>query len=718
MTAEIDLVFLWHMHQPYYGDPVSKYYSMPWARLHGIKGYYDLPLLLKEFPEISFTINLTPSLVRQFREYTEEEICDEYCKLSIKPASELTLSEKIFLLRNFFLCRKETMIQVYPCYRRLLAKRGTQPGVDLERASRDFTTQDFLDLQMWFNLAWFGFKALEEYPELEAFKEKGKRFLEAEKLRVLEIHKEVLNKLLPLYRELWSQGRLEISTTPFYHPILPILCDSDIAREASPEIKLPARFSWPQDAALQVKTGLDYMERYFGRKPAGMWPAENAVSDQALRIMADSDVKWANTDEHLLKKTRPGRNRAELIYHPYRFQDSAMRIVFRDQELSDMISFNYSRLEPEIAVADFMRRLEAVKKQIDRMGKSRGLCLAALDGENPWESFPQSGREFLRLLFEKLGKEPGVRVQNLSKSLEVYDPEPLYHLAPGTWIRGNFEIWIGSSEENQAWDYLGKVRKDAEELFQSGSGPELETARQELFAAEGSDWFWWYGDDFYSEIDTEFDNIFRMHLKNVYLALGKKAPLFLEEPVKFDHPVKVAAKPVGFISPIIDGRETSFYEWQDAGSFDVLRVLSPNYSQEPHFSKILFGFDRMNLYLRLDPHRPEDIQQELTVEIGFEKPALVQIRFPFQLEKAGHHKFSVIVFQENEQRVFENDSIRKNKIFELAVPFSDLGFSGGQEAWFRVYVYAGDRQLARYPRDGLITFTIPDRDFETRMWTV
>jgi len=716
--AEIDLVFLWHMHQPFYGDPVAGFYSMPWVRLHGLKGYYDLPLLLKQFPEIGFNINLTPSLLKQLRDYTELNIYDEYYHLSAKPSSELTPSEKIFLLRNFFLCRKDTMITPHRGYQRLLAKRGTQPGIDLERAALDFSSQEFTDLQTWFNLTWFGFKAREQYPELEELQIKDAQFSEQDKNRLLEIQREILARLLPLYRELWTQGRLEISTTPFYHPILPLLCDTEIAREASPGMTLPSRFSWPQDALAQVKSGLDYAEQTLQKRPEGMWPGENAVSDQALRIMAENGVKWANTDEQLLKKTRPGKNRAELVYHPCRFQDTALQVVFRDQEISDIISFNYSQLEPETAVADFLRRIDAIKKQLDRLGKPRGLVLIALDGENPWEAFPESGKEFLNLLFAKLAAEPGVKTSNLAQALKNYEPEPLYHLAPGTWIKGSFEIWIGHPEENQAWDYLNLVRRDAEENFKTASGPALELAKSELYAAEGSDWFWWYGDDFYSEIDTEFDNIFRTHLKNVYLALGKTPPLLLEEPVKFDHPVKLAQKPLGFISPIIDGRESSFYEWQDAGNFDVLKVLRGYYSQEPHFSKIFFGFDSLNLYLRLDPHRPEEVKDQLTVEIRFEKPWKVQIQFPYNLEAESHPKFRVILCQGKEECVFENDSIRKNKLFELAIPFSDLGFQASQEAWFRVYINKDDRQLARYPRDGLISFTIPGPDFESRMWNV
>jgi len=716
--AEIDLVFLWHMHQPYYGDPVAGKYTMPWVRLHGIKGYYDMPLLLKEFPEVGFSINLTPSLMRQLREYVEKNIYDEFYDLSVKPASYLTTSEKIFLLRNFFLCRKDTMIMNYAPYQRLFFARGTRPGVDLERAATDFSVQEFLDLQVWFNLTWFGFKASEEYPEIQELRHKGSRFTEADKLHVLQLHKEILAKLIPLYKELWAGGQLEVTTTPFYHPILPLLCDSDIAREASPQMTLPPRFSHLADAHRQVKTGLEYMEETFGRRPVGMWPGENAVSDEALRIIAQNGVTWVNTDEQLLRKTRPNKSRSELIYAPYSFQDTQLKVAFRDQEISDIIGFNYSRLESEVSVADFMRRMDIIKKQAEKLGRSRALVVIALDGENPWESFPESGRDFLRALLGRLSSEPDIQVSTMSQALERYAPEKLEHLAPGSWIKGNFEIWIGGAEENKAWDYLGQVRKDFEEFSQTSSGAKIETARNELMAAEGSDWFWWYGDDFYSEIDTEFDNLFRMHLKNVYLALDKRPRLFLEDPVKFDHPVKLTTSPAGFISPIIDGRENNFYEWHDAGSFDVLRFWGGYYSQEPHFSKIYFGFDAVTLYLRLDPHHPEEIKEDLDVEIRFEKPRIVQLQFPYKLEKQATQKYKAIVCRDKEDCIFESDAIRKVTVFELAAPFADLGFASGEEVLFRVYLYSSGRAVTRYPMDGLIGFTVPDRNFEIRMWNV
>ncbi len=716
--TEIDLAFLWHMHQPYYPDPLAKVYSMPWARLHGVKGYYDMATLLREFPHLKYTINLTPSLVYQLKEYLDLKVEDEYYKLSIKPASELAPIEKSFLLKNFFLCRRETMIQPHPAYLKLLHKRGIRAGIDLEKSAKEFSNQDFLDLQTWFNLAWFGFTALKEYPELTELMKKDHNFSEADKLRLLSLQSEILAKLFPLYQELWTQGKLEVSTTPFYHPILPLLCDSDIAREALPGVKLPTRFSWPEDARGQVKTGLDYLEQVFGRRPIGMWPSENAVSDWVLRILAESGLQWTNTCEQLLRKSRPNRSRADLIYHPYRFQDTNLRVVFRDQELSDLISFSYSQLEAEVAVSDFIRRLDAIRKQAERINQERAMVLVALDGENPWESFPESGFKFLNLLFQKLSEQPGIRLATVQEAISAQNPESLDHLAPGTWIRGDFDVWIGGSEENHAWDYLGRVRKDAEEMFKTADPEAIKLARSELFAAEGSDWFWWYGDHFYSDLDSEFDEIFRMHLRNVYLILGKIPPLFLEEPVKFDHPVRLTKQPVGFISPIIDGRVSSFYEWEGAGCFDVMKVATARYTEDPYLSKIFFGFDRDHLFLRLDPHRAEQVAEELTVEIHFEKPIPISICFPYHLEKNPEQKFQIAGNGEMDQIPVEKSSIRKEKVFELMIPFSDLGFSSGQEVWFQVYILKDSKMVAPYPRDGLISFNVPDQDFESRMWTI
>ncbi len=715
--AVIDLVFLWHMHQPYYSNPIAKTYPMPWVRLHGVKGYYDIPLLLEEFPQLKMVVNLTPSLVKQIKEYSEENIIDDFFRLSQKPAEELNDIERIFLLKNFFLLKKETMIQPYPEYLRLLYKRGTRPIVDFGKKAKEFSAQELRDLQVWFNLAWFGFKAQKRFPEITELRKKGKDFSEEEKNHILELQKIILKELIDIYSRLQKEKRLELSTSPFYHPILPLLCDTEIARRASPEIKLPSRFAYPQDAKEQIQKGFLYIEKNLGSRPIGMWPSEASVSEQVLEICAEEKITWLATCEQIIEKTKKAR-RAELIYQPWRFRDTNLFVVFRDRALSDLISFTYGEIEAELAVSDLLRRLEGIKAEIEALGKSRALVVIALDGENPWENYPESGRDFLRKTFERLCKTEWINLSDLSSAITNYQPERIDHIEPGSWMEGKFEIWIGEPEENLAWEYLLKVRKDFDSLSQNADESALDLAKNELFASEGSDWFWWYGDDFYSEIANDFDEIFRTHLRNVYLALNQTPPLFLEQPVRFDHPVRLAKKPLGLISPVIDGRETNYYEWQEAGCFEVLKVLGAHYIEEPFFSAIYFGFDLHHLYLRLDPHQPQEVEQDIEVIVKFEKPTEAIISFPFHLEKLSQQKFILRKFNREKEISLESDLIRKEKIIELAVSFSDLGFSAGEEVWFRIEIKSQNQIIARYPQGGVIIFQVPSPDFETKMWNV
>ncbi|MGA2193462.1 MAG: glycoside hydrolase family 57 protein, partial [Nitrospirota bacterium] len=544
-AGPLNIAFLWHMHQPFYKDLVTGKYAMPWVRLHGIKDYYDMVHLLRDYPKINQNFNLVPSLVDQIIDYSEKGATGIYLEHSLKPATELDRSEKIFILRNFFLANWDNMIKPYPRYWELLLKRGKDVSdLELGRMSRYFSDQDFLDLQVWFNLAWFDplFKDNDQF--LKELIQKGRDYDEGEKKLLIEKQREVMKLILPEYREMWDLGRIEVSATPYYHPILPLLCDTEIARVSSPGLPLPQRFRHPEDAKEQVSRALRRFNEVFGRRPVGMWPSEGSVSEEIIPIVADEGIGWIATDEEILAKSLDivldrdfsgVSKKPEVLYRPYRaLKDGCgVNIFFRDHTLSDLIGFVYSKWDPKNAVDDFMGRLRRIRKDLSQK-RSDGVVTIILDGENAWEHYRNDGRDFLCRLYERLSQDDEFVSVTMSRYLEKFPkPDVLPKLWPGSWIGHNFNIWIGHEEDNAAWDAVSKARQDVLEFEQEPDidREKLKLAWEEIYIAEGSDWCWWYGDDHSSENDREFDELFRKHLVNVYALLGKTPPDSLFIPI-------------------------------------------------------------------------------------------------------------------------------------------------------------------------------------------
>jgi len=368
--ADVAVTFLWHQHQPYYPDDVAGVNAMPWVRLHGVKDYYGMALHLLEYPEMRCTINLVPSLLVQLQAYTERGATDQYLEASRKPADGLTEEDCLFLLDHFFMANHDYMIRPYPRYRELLQRRG--PGRNTAReALRRFQERDFRDLQVWFNLTWIHPLVFERDAELRALREKGRHFSENEKNWLLDKHLEILRQVIPLHRKLAETGQVELTTTPFYHPILPLLLDKKLAREALPDLKLP-RFTggYPDDAAVQVRRAVEQHAQIFGKPPVGMWPAEGSVCQEMLPLLSQHGIRWFATDEEILGQSTQGfisrDNRGSVrnpdrMYRPYKVGEAGaeLGIVFRDHALSDMIGFHYQRGEPTAAAVDFVTPLPA-----------------------------------------------------------------------------------------------------------------------------------------------------------------------------------------------------------------------------------------------------------------------------------------------------------------------------------------------------------------------
>ena len=338
----------------------------------------------------------------------------------------------------------------------------------------------------------------------------------------------IINLVLPKHKELQDKGQIEVTTSPFYHPILPLLIDTNIAKIGMPQVTLPrTRFHAPEDAEIQIKNGIELYEKIFNRKPKGMWPSEGSVSSEIVPMFAKNNINWIATDEEILFRTIVDLKEPieEILYKPYRINvnNSKVNVIFRDHKLSDLIGFVYHKMDPEAAADDFIERLCSIKRSL-RKDDEEHLVSIILDGENCWEYYPNDGIDFLNALYTKLShaEKNGYITTTVSDYLEKFPPkDELKGIFPGSWINGNFGIWIGHSEDNTAWDYLNQARIFLESRSKSAPPEKIQKAWKELYIAEGSDWNWWYGGDHSSMNDAEFDMLFRAHLINIYKLLKR-----------------------------------------------------------------------------------------------------------------------------------------------------------------------------------------------------
>jgi alpha-amylase/alpha-mannosidase (GH57 family) len=719
----LSLVFLWHMHQPYYKDPLTGSYRLPWVRLHGTKDYLDMVEILREFPGIRQNFNLVPSLLDQINDYTANGATDVFLEMSRKNSSELNEDDKIFILGNFFLANWENMIKPFPRYYELLVKRGTHTRrSDLGRAARHFTSSDFLDLQLLFNFCWIDPLFRERDPDLARLGEKGRNFSEEEKEFVIAKHIEILGRIIPAYREMALSGRVELSFSPFYHPILPLLCDTDIAKVAMPDAALPVRrFTHPEDAERQIHMGLEYFKGAFGFLPSGMWPSEGSVSEEVLRIASKMGLKWVATDEGVLSNSLNERFRDDsghrreqhLLYRPYTFED--VSIIFRDHQLSDLIGFVYSQWDPANAARDFIGRLVKIKESLP--ADRPALVPVILDGENAWEYFRSDGRDFLMYLYEGILKEERLRTTTISEYIESNGRgRKLDYLFPGSWINSNFRIWIGHEEDNLAWDYLAETRQRLEEHCRDNSGEAADDAWKAIYVAEGSDWNWWYGDEHSTESQEDFDELFRRNLMKVYMEMGKDVPGRLFVPIlKEDRGFAPTLAMRGFVEPKIDGIVTSYYEWYQGAQLDVKKSGGSMHKSESLISTVYFGFNRDFLFIRLDPRTSfADFEDADGISVMFTMPSNMKIEC--SMNAAGSKG---VLYEEREGgwvKVKDITEVAVQDIFEAGIAFSDLKAEEKQEIQFFVSVRRGSEELERCPWRGHISVTVPTDNFEAMMW--
>ena len=533
------LIFQWHMHQPLYKDAVSGRYLLPWVRLHCTKDYTDMAWHLERYPEVKGVINFVPSLLKQIREYTDFASVDErFLHLTQKPAADLSAEDQQFVLRHFFQGNQKGMVDVSRRYSRLLDMRGTDPSEEeLEAARSQYTHQDFLDLQMWFLLAWTG-EELQEEPEVVQLIAKDRNFTEQEKQRLLNLHQQAIRDLLGRYRKLQESEQIEITGSPYTHPILPLLLDSEVARISMPDAELPFhRFSYPKEAEKQITRALQTFRDELGWEIQGMWPSEGAVSEAAVSLMRKYGIRYITTDSNILARTfsrsaEPARLAPEQKYKPYSFptQNGELAIFARDQQLSDCIGFQYGGMEPAEAVEDFVSRLYRIDDSLPDDNYPY-VVVITMDGENAWEYYPRNGRLFFEKLYGRLAEDHRIRTTTFSEHLErTKELGDLDWIYPGSWIQSDFHYWIGDPVKNAAWDRLHRTLQQAQR-HQDDGGTLSEQAEQALLQAEGSDWFWWYGNPNHSVYDYIFDQLFCDALRRVHTEIEAELPEMFQDNV-------------------------------------------------------------------------------------------------------------------------------------------------------------------------------------------
>jgi alpha-amylase/alpha-mannosidase (GH57 family) len=659
----LKLALVWHLHQPDYTDPVTGRPAMPWTRLHALKDYVDMAAHLARHPAVRATFNVVPVLLDQLERLAAPDApSDRFLELAEKPAATLTDEERAFVVANFFSLHLPTMAHDL---RRLVELHGRPAGA--------FDVGALRDLQVLFHLAWSG-PTLRADPLVKRLVAKGRGFHEDDKAQLFARQREFLRDVLPAWKDLAATGQVEFGVSPYFHPILPLLCDLESARDALPGLALPpARFRHPEDGRVQLTGGLAAFERTFGRPAAGGWPSEGAISEEALRQMAAAGYRWAASDEDVLFASLGEPRSVERLLRPWRFERGPV-LLFRDHDLSDRIGFMYASRDPGEAARDFVDRLLHLRDLAPDDG-SEPVVSVILDGENAWERYPDHAAPFFDALYGALAAEPLIRTVTASEAADPDAAAPLPRVSAGSWIYRNLATWIGHQEKNRAWELLSAARSA---VAAAAGAPSWEhPAWRAVFAAEGSDWFWWFGDDHPTPNADEFDALFRSKLAAAYAAIGHPIPDAVRQPVRRGES-KPHPAPTGIVRPTLDGRVTDYFEWQTAGRIEA--VYGAMHAGARLVRQVLFGTDGASLYLRVDPFEPGALDgASVRIEIAGRTPV-----------EAG-----------------ELGETARDRVVEIAIPLAGIG---ALEAPIRFAVSAERPEGAhqRIPSDGFAELAAGD----------
>lgn len=574
------LSILWHMHQPCY--IINGKISTPTIIFRTLFNYYPMAVLAEKFPSVRLNFNLTPILLKQIEGVSSGRYEDRFLSLLAEKETEarevLTIAKE---LPSFILNR-------HPAVNLLLGK--------IEEM--DFSEKDISDIKVLLHLVCFHPSIMDE--EIQQLFRKGRYFSDGERELLYKKEKGILSETAGKYKTLMEREQIEISTSPMMHPILPLLYNTDTAKKTKTSLYIPeGLFSYPQDARRHIEEGIETYKNFFGKPPSGIWPSEGSLSDEVLELLIEYNIVWTATDEYLLSGTL-SKALGKEHYNIWEYKNR-ISIFFRDHHISDLIGFGYQRSEEKKSAINLFDRLKYLSE-----GNHNCIISIILDGENPWDFYPNYGMDFLSTFYEILSKNTSiVETTTFSDALKKdIIRNKLDRIQPGSWMGTNFDNWIGKEFANKAWMILKQAREVAEERMKSLNEEQKKVIMDSIMLAESSDWFWWYSLPVEKKIKIRFDAYFRNSIKNIYETSGLTPPDFLSFPVEQYEVEDI----LPYIKPSIDGKITHFYEWYNAIEVDVFSLWTTFKPVEFPVRKIFYGYDEENLYIRIDVSERDNIE--------------------------------------------------------------------------------------------------------------
>jgi len=651
---KLNIAFVWHFHQPNYQYNYDSDFLLPWTRLHASKDYLSMLKKVDKFKNIKLNFDFSPVLISALQKYLNGAQ-DIHSKLLLKDVSELADEDKIFILNNYFDVNYKNMVLTRQYFAELYNKRADFRELDVNT----FSNSEYSDIMANFTLLWIDKSFVCDYPDLDNLFKKEINYTLEDRKRIYEIQLDIIKRILVEYKKYQDDGKIEISTSPYYHPIVPLLLDFK-GKEIKNFENLPNNATFAQDANWHVETAIKKYNEVFGKNPAGMWLSEQCVCQKTTELLSDFGIKWTILDEGILSKTIKKQfirdfegnleNPFDLDMNYKTRSKKPLNILFSDSFFANLLNFGYGNYDAKTAANDMYDKIKIIQSKLSSSPNDNHILTIALDGENCWETYQNNGDDFLCHFYGLLDEDETLNTVLVNEFIQNNTPQMLDGVKSGSWIKRNFDLWIGEPVKNVAWLYMNSVKKDLEHYIASKKGlkddslrqieeEKIKAAKREILISQGSDWYWWYGEPNESKSDGVFDFLFRQHLIQVYQILGLEIPQYLTIPLA-NATTRPLRNPGGPISPDLSCEYCDLLQWQDAGYIFI--PDSPTSNVARLIKNIHFGRDDVYFYFRFEINKNAAKMQFSNIEN--------QIAIYFINEKNNH--FSPIRFINKNENIY------------------------------------------------------------------